>query len=120
MKARSFITLLSCIGLLVAAAGTLYIVRWQNLHPYQTPLSSLTNPDSSEAVAAYMKKALAIHDSYKSSKITHEQFKIQAMALTVPAVLKTRHLEWVVAIDAGRDDAIDAMMREYRVLTSAQ
>lgn len=121
-KSRHFIVGASALGLLVAASISLSFYVWQlsvsqksgSLSRALEPKSSLTQKD---LIAQYLHAALEINADALSGKISRAEEKKRALALTVPAVLRDRHLQWILAIDAGRDAVIKDMMQEYSALS---
>lgn len=121
-QSRKFVTIASIIGLIVTAWGVLaiYIIQQQLITTHGSAarvFESQSFASEKEQIATYVTAALKIHADYKSGSITRSEEKKRALALTVPAVLRDRHLQWVIAIDAGRDGAIDDMMQEYQTLS---
>lgn len=121
-KSRHFIVGASALGLLVAASISLSFYVWQlsvsqksgSLSRALEPKSSLTQKD---LIAQYLRVALEINADALSGKISRAEEKKRALALTVPTVLRDRHLQWILAIDAGRDAVIKDMMQEYSALS---
>jgi hypothetical protein len=121
-KSRHFIVGASALGLLVAASISLSFYVWQlsvsqksvSLSRALEPKSSLTQKD---LIAQYLRAALEINADALSGKISRAEEKKRALALTVPTVLRDRHLQWILAIDAGRDAVIKDMMQEYSALS---
>lgn len=121
-KSRHFIVGASALGLLVAASISLSFYVWQlsvsqksgSLSRALEPKSSLTQKD---LIAQYLRAALEINADALSGKISRAEEKKRALELTVPTVLRDRHLQWILAIDAGRDAVIKDMMQEYSALS---
>lgn len=120
MKPRTFVAIGSGIGLLIAACGTLAIYVMQRNSYTPKIFNTQTFVSEKHMISMYISEALQIHGQYKSGALSRAQTKEHALTLTVPAVLKHRHLEWVLNLDAGRDEPIEAMMQEYSTLTLVQ
>lgn len=115
---KHFIVLGVALGLLVTASIVLALYEWQTKTESLTetfePQSLTTQKDM---IATYLETSLALHTSFTSGKISKSDYKSKALALVVPAVLRERHLQWILAIDAGRDAVIEDMMQEYSALS---
>lgn len=115
---RHVIVLATALGLLVTASIVLALYVWQTKTESLTetfePQSLTTQKDM---IATYLEASLALHTSFTAGKISKSDYKSKALALVVPAVLRERHLQWILAIDAGRDAVIEDMMQEYSALS---
>lgn len=120
MKPRTFVVIGSVAGLLIAACGTLSIYVMQRDGVANHILNTETFTSEKQMISKYISTALQIHEQFTSGSISREQAKQQALGLTVPTVLKHRHLEWVLNLDAGRDQPIEVMMQEYSTLSLVQ
>lgn len=126
MKSRSYIAGASALGLVVTAicvlAGYVWFqqLRASNGGSVTRAFEPATLTSQKEMIATYVTKALKIHAEYQAGTLTRPEAKKQALALSVPAVLRDRHLQWILALDAGRDSAIEDMMQEYSTLTLVQ
>jgi len=121
-KSRHFIVGGTALGLLVAASLSLAFYVWQlsvaqKSGSLSRALESKASISQKDMIANYLQAALAINSDFTAGKISRVETKKRALALTVPAVLRDRHLQWVLAIDAGRDSAIKDMMQEYSALS---
>ena len=121
-KSRHFIVGATALGLLVAASIALAFYVWQmsvtkKSGSFSRALESKTSISQKDMIANYLQAAIAINADYSAGKISRGEEKKRALALTVPAVLRDRHLQWILAIDAGRDGAIKDMMQEYSALS---
>lgn len=119
---QHFIVLATALGLLVTASIVLALYVWQTKTIARTgSLTKKFEPQSltsqKDMIATYLEASLALHTSFTSGKISKSDYKSKALALVVPAVLRERHLQWILAIDAGRDAVIEDMMQEYSVLS---
>lgn len=121
-KSRHFIVGASALGLVVTASLVLAFYVWQmsvvqKAGSFSRALETKSSLSQKDMIANYLQAALAINSDYAAGKISRAEEKKRALALTVPAVLRDRHLEWILAIDAGRDGAIKDMMQEYSALS---
>ncbi len=114
MQGRTATIVLAMLGL-VAAAGMALAVT---MSARSAVLSTKPNPLVLDVrpVNEYIASALQINALYKEGKITRAEIKKRALALTVPPVLKDRHLQWVLALDAKNDKAIDELMNDYALV----
>lgn len=121
-KSRHYIVGAVALGFLVAASIALAFYVWQmgiaqKAGSFSRALETKSSLSQKDMIANYLQGALAINADVVAGKISREEGKKRALALTVPAVLRDRHLQWILAIDAGRDGAIKDMMQEYSALS---
>ncbi len=121
-KSRHYIVGAVALGLLVAASIALAFYVWQlgvsqKAGSFSRALDTKSSVSQKDLIANYMQAALAINADVVAGKISRAEEKKRALALTVPAVLRDRHLQWILAIDAGRDEVIKDMMQEYSALS---
>ncbi len=124
MKSRSYIVGWAALGLVVTASCVLAAYMWhQQLIAANGDfaVARIFEPQAftteKNQIATYLKAALLVHADHIARKTTRAETKKQALALTVPAVLRDRHLQWILALDAGRDGTIEDMMQEYSTLS---
>lgn len=121
-KSRHYIVGATALGILVAASIALAFYVWQlrvtqKAGSFSRALEPKASLSQKDLIATYIQAALAINADAQAGKISRAETKKRALALTVPAVLRDRHLQWVLAIDAGRDGEIKDMMQEYSALS---
>ena len=124
---RASLLVLCGIGLAVAAAAAL-IALWYNQLPQNarariaTRISprAATYEKQKKMIDVYVQDAMAIHSAFRAHTITGSQAKTRALALTVPGVLKERHLAWIIALDKNEIIAADDIMRDYALLGAVQ
>ncbi len=122
MRERTSIVFGSVITLFLMGVGVLIFGQSLGLYP-EGKVSLVagtglfdTPANEKRAISTYLTQVLAIHDQYEAGTLTAAQTKEKALGVIVPAVMKPRHLEWVLNLDAGRKSAIEDMMREYKAL----
>lgn len=121
-KSRHYIVGAVALGFLVAASIALAFYVWQlgvsqKAGSFSRALDTKSSVSQKDLIANYIQSALAINAEVVAGKISRAEEKKRALALTVPAVLRDRHLQWILAIDAGRDEVIKDMMQEYSALS---
>lgn len=121
-KSAHFIVGASLLGLVVAASISLAFYAWQlsaaqKSGSFSRALESQSSLTQKDLIAQYLQAALEINADALSGKISRAEEKKRVLSLTVPAVLRDRHLQWILAIDAGRDAVIKDMMQEYSALS---
>lgn len=108
---------LAALAVLIAITPHTFSVR---THAARTIPRVAAYETQKKIIDKYIEAALRIHTQVRAKKLTTAQAQQQALALTVPGVLKERHLAWVVALGSANAAAADDLMREYAILESVQ
>lgn len=116
MQGRTATIVLSVIGL-ITAAGLALAVAVSQRSAVLSPAPAKTMALDARPLNEYIAEALKIHSAYKAGQATRAETKKRALALKVPTVLKDRHLQWVLALDAKNDKIIDELMSDYALVS---
>ena len=115
------------VGLAVTAIAALMVV-WFNHLPQSTRAAEIAkiSPTAGEyekqksLIDSYIQNSLAIENAYAAKQISAAEAKKRALALYVPAVLKDRHLAWVIALDKDDVSGAATAVQDYQLFNTAR